>query len=164
MHADYDNGAASYANDIAILNLATPIVIGGNIQAAVLPVDNSNQYVGLTCVISGWGRTGITQTLPDILQKASIGVIDTTECASLMSGVSGTIIWDNHICLYDSANNIGSCNGDSGGPLNCVDGVTRVAGVTSWGVSTALGRCLQTYPSVYTRTSAYLDWIVANTP
>ena len=54
--------------------------------------------------------------------------------------------------------------GDSGGPLNCPDGGTRVAGVTSWGVSSGTGNCLQTYPSVYTRTSAYLGWIAANTP
>jgi len=164
MHESYDNAAASYANDIAILIFETSIVIGGDIQPAVLPADNSNQYVGLTCVISGWGRTSISNNLPDILQKASIPVISTAECASLMSGVSGTVVWDNHICLYDSAQSTGSCNGDSGGPLNCPDGVTRVAGVTSWGVSTALGRCLQTYPSVYTRTSAYIGWIVTNTP
>lgn len=53
--------------------------------------------------------------------------------------------------------------GDSGGPLNCPDGGTRVAGVTSWGISSG-GDCLQNYPSVYTRTSAYLAWIAANTP
>jgi secreted trypsin-like serine protease len=164
MHGSYNDPVASYANDIAILNFATTITIGGNIQAAVLPADNSNQYVGLTCVISGWGRTSISQTLPDILQKAPIDVISTADCATRMTDVSGTIVWDNHICLYDSAQSIGSCNGDSGGPLNCPDGSTVVAGVTSWGVSSALGRCLQTYPSVYTRTSAYLDWITANTP
>lgn len=54
--------------------------------------------------------------------------------------------------------------GDSGGPLNCPDGTGGyyVAGVTSWGISNPLGNCLQTYPSVYTRTSAYLDWIASN--
>jgi secreted trypsin-like serine protease len=163
MHGEYNVGIYSFANDISILIFASPITLGGNIQAATLPADNTNNYNGLTCVISGWGRVGTSQLLPDTLQKASIGVIDTATCDSLVSNVIGARIWDNHICLYDTANQIGSCNGDSGGPLNCPDGATVVAGITSFGVSSG-GDCLQNYPSVYTRTSAYLDWITANTP
>jgi elastase-2 len=163
MNAEYGVGLVTFSNDISILNFASAIVIGGNIQPALLPADNSNNYAGLTCVISGWGRTGISNILPDTLQKASIQVITTAECQALVDSVAGSRVWDNQICLYDTANNIGSCNGDSGGPLNCPDGGTRVAGITSWGMSSG-GNCLQTYPSVYTRTSAYLSWIAANTP
>jgi len=57
-HENYGAGTASYSNDIAILHLATSISLGGNIQAAVLPANNNNDYAGTTCVISGWGRTG----------------------------------------------------------------------------------------------------------
>nr|ABD76397.1 fibrinolytic protease 1 [Eisenia fetida] len=160
MHENYNQGTNTYANDIAILHFASAINIGGNVQAALLPANNNNDYSDLTCVISGWGRTGSSNVLPDTLQKASIQVIGTTQCQSLMGSIGN--IWDNHICLYDNANNVGSCNGDSGGPLNCPDGGTRVAGVTSWGVSSGAGNCLQTYPSVYTRTSAYLSWIANN--
>nr|AAR13225.1 lumbrokinase-4 precursor [Eisenia fetida] len=163
MHEEYLTGIYTYSNDISILNFATPITIGGNIQPATLPADNSNNYLGLTCVISGWGRTSSSNILPDTLQKASIQVIGTDECQTLVDNVLGCRIWDNHICIYDQANSVGSCNGDSGGPLNCPDGTTVVAGITSWGISSG-GDCLQDYPSVYTRTSAYLDWIAANTP
>jgi len=162
-HADYLVGIYTYSNDIAILTFDAAITIGGNIQPALLPADNSNNYNGLTCVISGWGRVGTSNILPDTLQKASIQVIDTATCQTLVDSVAGCWIWDNHICLFDTANNIGSCNGDSGGPLNCPDGGTRVAGITSWGISSG-GDCNQRFPSVYTRTSAYLDWITANTP
>jgi pancreatic elastase II len=164
LHEDYLAGLNTNSNDIAILNFATPVVIGGNVQPATLPADNSNDYNGLTCVISGWGRSDTSDILPDTLQKASIEVITTDQCQALVDDVTGARIWENHICLYDLLNNIGACNGDSGGPLNCPDGVTRVAGITSWGVSSSLGYCLQTYPSVYTRTSPYLEWIAANTP
>ena len=45
--------------------------------------------------------------------------------------------------------------GDSGGPLAClVDGVRYQAGVISWGED-----CNTTLPAVYTRVSAYTDWI-----
>jgi secreted trypsin-like serine protease len=161
LHTGYNNGQWTFANDIAIIHLATAISTGSGIAFATLPANNNNNFAGTTCVISGWGRTSSSNTLPDTLQKASIGVITTAQCNTELKGV-GTA-HDNHICLFDTANRIGSCNGDSGGPLNCPSGTsTVVAGVTSWGVSTALGNCLQTYPSVYTRTSAYLTWISGN--
>lgn len=161
MHAQYNQGTATFANDIAIIHLVTAITTGSGIQFATLPANNNNNYAGTTCVISGWGRTSSSNVLPDILQKASIQVLTTAQCNTRLQGVGNA--WDNHFCLYDAANNIGSCNGDSGGPCNCPDGgSTVVAGVTSWGVSSALGNCLQTYPSVYTRTSAYLSWIGSN--
>jgi len=66
----------------------------------------------------------------------------------------------------DESNVLVICfQGDSGGPLNCPDGgVTVVAGIISWGISSGAGNCVLTYPSVCTRTSAYLDWIAANAP
>jgi len=160
MHSQYNQGSATFANDIAILNLATAISENNMVAFATLPADNGNDYAGTTCTISGWGRTGASNVLPNTLQKADIGVVTTAQCNTYLQGVGNA--WDNHICLYDTANNIGSCNGDSGGPLNCPDGgSTVVAGVTSWGVS-SIGTCRQDYPSVYTRTSAYLQWIADN--
>ena len=159
MHAQYNQGTPTFANDIAILNLATAITAGGNVAFAAL-AQGANDFAGTTCVISGWGRTSASNTLPDTLQKASIGVISRTQCQSAVAGIGN--IGDGHICLFDSANNIGSCNGDSGGPLNCPSGgSTVVAGVTSWGIS-SLGVCRQDYPSVYTRVSFYYDWINSN--
>lgn len=166
MHERYQVDTASYSNDVAILNLENAITIGPGttgVQLLTLP-PAGELFTGVSCTITGWGRTSISNNLPDILQQANINVIDTAQCAGLMSAVSGTQIWDNHLCLYDSANRIGSCNGDSGGPCNCPNGANGyyVAGITSWGVSSSFGRCLQTYPSVYTRVSSYLDWINAN--
>jgi secreted trypsin-like serine protease len=164
MHERYQVDAPTYSNDVAIINLVTPIVLGGNVALLTLPPDNSNNFAGTTCTITGWGRTSNSNILPNILQEANIGIITTSQCQTRMTGVSGVTVWDGHICLYDTAQNIGSCNGDSGGPLNCPNGAGGywVAGVTSWGISSALGNCLQTYPSVYTRTSYYLDWISSN--
>jgi len=164
LHNGYNNGAATYANDIAIIHLASTITtVAGRIAFAVLPPNNNNNLAGTTCVISGWGRTSSAQTLPNVLQKASIGVISPQDCSTRMSPVGGANMWESHICVYDNAQQRGSCNGDSGGPLNCpLNGNTVVAGVTSFGVSTILGNCQQTYPSVYTRTSAYLAWISSN--
>jgi hypothetical protein len=54
--------------------------------------------------------TGISNILPDTLQKTSIQVITTAECQTLVDNVIGARIWDNHICLFDTAEQVGSCN------------------------------------------------------
>jgi len=162
LHPDYNTGSPSFSNDISIIYLFNTIATGNGIAYATLPANNNNDFAGDTCVISGWGRTSNAQTLPDTLQKVSIKVLTLAACRTAM-GTIGTI-WEGHICLNDDAGVVGSCNGDSGGPLNCPGaGNSRVvAGITSFGVSTILGNCLTSYPSVYTRTSAYLTWIDNN--
>lgn len=161
IHGSYDNGQASYANDIAILHLQTAITTGAYIQFATLPANNNNNFAGTTCVISGWGRDSSSNALPDTLQKGNMNVLTTAQCTANLNGVGS--VWDNHICVQSSSGNTGACNGDSGGPLNCPSGSsTVVAGVTSWVVSNILGNCLPAYPSVYTRTSTYLTWIGDN--
>lgn len=47
---------------------------------------------------------------------------------------------------------VGSCNGDSGGPL-LVDGIQ--VGIVSFGVND----CAASYPSVYTRVTDFYSWI-----
>jgi len=161
MHPGYNQGLETFNNDIAIITTATPITEVGWIRYATLPAaDNNNQHVGETCVISGWGRTSASDVLPNVLQKASIQVISTDECNTRMAPVSGARVGPGQICLYTA--NIGSCNGDSGGPLHCQDGQeTIVSGVTSWGIQSG-GACLQTYPSVYTRTALHTVFICDN--
>jgi secreted trypsin-like serine protease len=169
MHESYNVGAVTYANDISILTLETPITEAlPCIGYAKLPTDNLDLFAGRTGTMSGWGRINTDNTLPLNLQKADIGIITTTNCNSLLASVSGARVSDLQICFYDSANQMGSCNGDSGGPFNinypsASDTMMVVAGVTSWGVSSG-GSCMQTYPSIYTRTSGFLPWIATNTP
>jgi len=162
-------GEGTFGNDISILTLSSPIAAnGGSIQYASLPDDNNDLFFGRRGVISGWGRTGSSNVLPIFLQKVETTIISTAECNSVLAPVSGASATDKMACLLDSVAGGGSCNGDSGGPLNvnyptAADSRRVVAGVTSWGVSGLL-QCLVEYPSVYTRTSAYLDWIATNTP
>jgi len=160
MHQNYNQGLETFNNDIGIINLQTPITQGNNIAYARLPANNNDQFTGQSCVMSGWGRTSASNVLPQILQKASITVISTDECNTRMAPVAGARVGPGQICLYQPP--VGSCNGDSGGPLNCQDAQgTVVAGVTSWGIQGG-GACLQTYPSVYSRTGFYLAWIGGN--
>jgi len=167
MHESYGVAPGTYPNDISIITLQTAIAeTGTNIRYATLPSNNNDQFVGRTCIISGWGRNTASNVLPTNLLKADIGIISTADCNQRMAPVSGASVTDNMVCLFDTATTVGSCNGDSGGPLNCQypnagDALVVVAGVTSWGIQSG-GACAPSYPSVYTRTSAYLAWIASN--
>jgi len=161
-HERYNMDSQTFSNDIATLTFASNIPASGWIEYATLPPDNFRDHTGETCVMSGWGRTSASNALPNVLQKVNIQVISEADCNTRMAPVSGANVGPGQICLYDSATTAGSCNGDSGGPLNCPAGTGRiVSGVTSWGIQGG-GQCLPTYPSVYTRTSHFLAWIAAN--
>jgi len=161
MHEQYNQGTPTYANDIAILTFSTLVTMNANVRAAELPANNNNLFAGATCVITGWGRTSSSNTLPNVLQQASVGILSTAQCQTQGAGAT---IWASHICIYDSANTRGACNGDSGGPVNCPGGSSYlVAGVASF-VFQSGGNCLPSRPSVYTRSGAYLAWIGTNTP
>jgi len=155
-HGSYNTGPNTFSNDIAIIRLATAIAAnGGTIQYATLPAAG-NDFAGSIATLSGWGRTSASNVLPNVLQKVDIAVISTADCTTRMAPVSGATVNANVICFYSGTQ--GSCNGDSGGPANLN---RQVIGVTSWGISSG-GACASNYPSVYTRTSAYLDWIGQN--
>ncbi|XP_037080830.1 transmembrane protease serine 5-like isoform X2 [Pollicipes pollicipes] len=54
-----------------------------------------------------------------------------------------------------------ACQGDSGGPMFYWDGSTwRQVGVVSWGRGCAVSQ----YPGIFTRVSAFVDFITANCP
>jgi len=137
----------------------------GAIRYAALPQDGNNDRTGATCVMSGWGRNSASNTLPNQLLQAPITVISQAECNTRMAPVSGANVSNRQICLFDANQVVGSCNGDSGGPLNCqstANNYNIIDGVTSWGIQ-GNGACLTSYPSVYTRTNQFLAWI-ANPP
>ena len=70
-----------------------------------------------------------------------------------------SLITEKQICAHDDTPPRGSrpdtCKGDSGGPMMCGSGHNVLAGITSWGEIPCTGNV----PGVYTRVSAYRNWI-----
>ena len=56
-HADYNNDACTYCNDIAMLKLASDLTFSDSVGAGDV-ASGSEDYAGETCEITGWGRTG----------------------------------------------------------------------------------------------------------
>ncbi|KAG8235393.1 hypothetical protein J437_LFUL009252 [Ladona fulva] len=88
---------------------------------------------------------------PDDLLKVSIQIWNQDECNRIYNEIHINVCPE-QICAGTEEGGEGSCSGDSGGPL-FVDG--KVIGLVSF----AKGCSLKDWPTVYTRVSAYIDWI-----
>uniref|UniRef100_A0A663F9K5 Peptidase S1 domain-containing protein n=1 Tax=Aquila chrysaetos chrysaetos TaxID=223781 RepID=A0A663F9K5_AQUCH len=134
--------------DVAILELARPLVFSKYIQPVCLPLAVQKFPVGKKCIISGWGNLqegngmklhpGVNQKTCNFLYNFSL--TDRMICAGFLEG------------------KIDSCQGDSGGPLACemTPGVFYLAGIVSWGIGCAQA----TKPGVYSRITKLKDWIL----
>lgn len=160
MHPGFDENTMD--NDIALLQLATPLTLSPLIQPIdpLLPSDEATlAFEGRLAAVTGWGATG-GGSAATLLQQVSVPLISTPACRSGAYGY-GSSITDNMICAGYSFGGKDSCRGDSGGPLVVPNdrGSYVLAGVVSWGTGCAEPR----YPGVYTRVANYKSWLESNT-
>ncbi|XP_037355573.1 chymotrypsin-like elastase family member 2A [Talpa occidentalis] len=161
VHEKWNPSLLSQGNDIAMLKLASPVALSDKIQLACLPAAGSILPNNFACYVTGWGRLQTNGASPDILQQGKLLVVDYATCSS--PGWWGSTVKTNMVCAGGDGV-ISSCNGDSGGPLNCqsANGKWEVHGVVSFGSS--LGCNYYHKPSVFTRVSDYISWINSVVP
>jgi len=113
---------------------------------------------------SGWGATNdelkSQRTIEEVtqLQYVNVQVLEQQRC--ICSFLPGLVSARRHICT-DGRQGRGACEGDSGGPLVYQwHNVSYLIGLTSFG--SAMGCELGT-PTVYTRITSYLEWIMDET-
>ena len=168
----------THENDVALLELAQPLQ-GSTIAPQMVP-DRALE-TNRPATVTGWGLTrwlvpqkdqqgkvtgfvdGSTNQPIDLakaqspdLHKVAIPLVDVTQCAAAY-GAQGTTIDQRNLCAGMPEGGKDSRQGDSGGPLmtQTAAGEWRQIGVVSFGI----GCAIKGKPGVYTRVSAFSDWI-----
>jgi trypsin len=141
---------ATHENDLALIKLK--VAPAGR----VIPLVDASQTIPLSepLEVTGWGATAEAGGAARGLMQAVVPYVDNAICNEAAS-------YDGHVlpgmmCAGRREGGVDSCQGDSGGPLVWrTDAGPVIVGVVSFGEG--CGRQLKY--GVYTRVSAYRDWI-----
>ncbi|KAG7280854.1 hypothetical protein CRUP_010836 [Coryphaenoides rupestris] len=154
-HPGYD--PLTYDNDMALMELETPVTLNQNIFPICLPSPSHQFLAGQSAWITGWGATREGGFVAAILQKAEVRLVNQSVCNTLLEGK----ITDSMLCAGVLKGGVDACQGDSGGPLSITEASGRIfqAGVVSWGE----GCARRNKPGVYTRVTKFRSWIKEQT-
>lgn len=143
--------------DLALVRLESPMEINDCVGTVCLPTEGADVAAGTKCWITGWGTLSSGGASPDTLQEAQVDILSNEACRK--SDYNDTDITEAMVCAQgrtDDGNITDACQGDSGGPLVCESaGTWTLYGATSWG----RGCAGQSYPGVWARVHAGVDWI-----
>nr|XP_018907781.1 PREDICTED: venom serine protease Bi-VSP-like [Bemisia tabaci]XP_018907782.1 PREDICTED: venom serine protease Bi-VSP-like [Bemisia tabaci] len=162
VHPSYDRGliVSSYANDIAMAVLERSVSFSRNVGPICLPVlqENRNRlFEGQLSQIAGWGSKEFRGPATLELLRAQLPVVSTAQCKTAYAEERSAVIDERVICAGIDTGAIDTCQGDSGGPLMTeLNDTFNLIGVVSFGIGCGKANT----PGVYTRTTAFLDWIL----
>ncbi|XP_051026115.1 transmembrane protease serine 11E [Acomys russatus] len=157
VHEKYKYPSHDY--DIAVVELSKPVPCTNAVHKVCLPDANHEFQPGQRMFVTGFGalqNDGFTQ---NHLRQVQVDYIDTQTC-NQPQAYNGAIT-SRMLCAGFLKGEKDACQGDSGGPLVTSDvrDIWYLAGVVSWG-----DECGQpNKPGVYTRVTAFRDWIAFNT-
>ncbi|XP_010365733.1 transmembrane protease serine 4 isoform X6 [Rhinopithecus roxellana] len=141
-------------NDIALMKLQLPLTFSGTVRPICLPFFDEELTPATPLWVVGWGFTKQNGgKMSDILLQASVQVIDSTRC-NADDAYQGEVT-EKMVCAGIPEGGVDTCQGDSGGPLMYQSDQWQVVGIVSWGY----GCGGPSTPGVYTKVSAYLNWI-----
>jgi secreted trypsin-like serine protease len=145
-----NTGRTQIRNDIAILRLSHPVTFNTYVSPICLPGPDPQESQPVTTI--GWGTIYQDGPSSNVLREVTVQVANAE---------ANAVYRDFNVQRQIAAGvpYVGgkdSCQGDSGGPLMYnSNGLWYLSGVVSFGDVCAL----RNHPGVYTRTSAYLNWI-----
>ena len=157
IHDKYDPDSPDSLFDIALIKVSDPVSFQENIVPICLPTFEDEDFTGHIGTVTGWGRTYKYDIWdrPALLQ-VDVPIIDNGECQKLWQGwpVPKSIL-----CAGFASGGRDACHGDSGGPLSVkIDERFLLVGIV------AAGTCGKPNgPGLYTRVTAFKEWIFNHT-
>ncbi|XP_061878752.1 serine protease 56 [Entelurus aequoreus] len=146
----------TFNNDIALVELTYPVVLSDRVTPVCLPY-GMEPPTGSPCLVAGWGSLYEDGPSANVVMEAKVPLLPQTTCKNALGK---ELVTNTMLCAGYLSGGIDSCQGDSGGPLIYQDrlsGRFQLHGITSWGD----GCGEKGKPGVYTRVSAFSDWIQA---
>ncbi|NXO56283.1 PRS56 protease, partial [Aramus guarauna] len=145
----------TFHGDLALLELAVPLAPSPTVSPVCLPSGPAEPSPGTACYIAGWGSLYEEGPAADVVMEAQVPLLSQETCR----GALGRDLLTNAMfCAGYLSGGVDSCQGDSGGPLACQDPSSHrfvLYGITSWGD----GCGERGKPGVYTRVTAFVDWL-----
>ncbi|NXE37726.1 PRS56 protease, partial [Ptilorrhoa leucosticta] len=145
----------TFHGDLALLELAVPLALSPTVSPVCLPSGPAEPSPGTPCYIAGWGSLYEEGPAADVVMEAQVPLLSQETCRGALGK---DLLTSAMFCAGYLSGGIDSCQGDSGGPLACQDPTSHhfvLYGITSWGD----GCGERGKPGVYTRVTAFTDWL-----
>nr|XP_020139820.1 transmembrane protease serine 11E-like [Microcebus murinus] len=157
VHEKYKYPSHDY--DISLAELSSPVSYTNAVHKVCLPDASYDFHPGDEMFVTGFGalqNDGISQ---NHLRQVQVTLIDTKTCNEPQA-YNGAIT-PRMLCAGFLTGKKDACQGDSGGPLVSADvrDIWYLAGIVSWGDECAKPN----KPGVYTRVTAFRNWITSKT-
>ncbi|XP_055708950.1 uncharacterized protein LOC129805183 [Phlebotomus papatasi] len=149
-------------NDIALFKLQKSATFNRYVRPICL--SDKRNIREMKAIATGWGLTEYLGQKSNTLRKVTLELFSQSECYRIYefppsNKLSRGIDENSQICAGSYSEEKDTCEGDSGGPLQVynldVYCMYRIIGLTSFGKGCGSAGS----PTVYTRTSNYIDWI-----
>ncbi|EFN77168.1 Serine proteinase stubble [Harpegnathos saltator] len=148
---------ATFENDLALLELETPVQFDEHIVPICMP-DDGIDFTGRMATVTGWGRLKYNGGVPSVLQEVQVPIMENSVCQEMFQTAGHSkLILESFLCAGYANGQKDSCEGDSGGPLvmQRPDGRWFLVGTVSHGI-----KCAAPYlPGVYMRTTYFKPWL-----
>ncbi|NWW82423.1 PRS56 protease, partial [Climacteris rufus] len=145
----------TFHGDLALMELAVPLAPSPTVSPVCLPSGPAEPSPGTPCYIAGWGSLYEEGPAADVVMEAQVPLLSQETCRGALGK---DLLTSAMFCAGYLSGGVDSCQGDSGGPLACQDPASHhfvLYGITSWGD----GCGERGKPGVYTRVTAFTDWL-----
>ncbi|XP_039497142.1 serine protease SP24D [Drosophila santomea] len=149
IHQNYSTADAVGSNDLALLQLQSPVVLNANTK----PIDLATERpaAGAAITFSGWGSSQVDGSLSHGLQVSTRQSLSASDCQKELF-----LQQEDLLCLSPLAEDFaGLCSGDAGAPAAYN---SQLVGIAAFFV----GGCGSGQPDGYVDVTQHLEWINDN--